>query len=231
MQPGAPLEVDTLVEIRMEPSPTPAGFAFVQTRVRGVEPEVLLGERERAVFDELKKWPLRRSEWLAGRCVGKALLSRALGLEAGRVEILPKDSGAPALFVDGLERTDLVLNLTHTNAYAAAAVAPEPIGVDLCDLVDGRRLERIGRRVFSEGEVEACGAHRSTATQASVWAIKEAVLKLRIGGVFDPGARSVRVVSLEPPTVADGTRVVLYRLPEAMLAMATEGQGRRPRLR
>jgi hypothetical protein len=54
-----------------------------------------------------------------------------------------------------------------------------------------------------------------------VWAIKEAVLKLRIGGVFDPGARSVRVLALDPPQVGDVTvQVQVLRLPEAAVAVA-----------
>jgi hypothetical protein len=54
-----------------------------------------------------------------------------------------------------------------------------------------------------------------------VWALKEAVLKLRIGGVFDPGASSVRVLALDPPRVANaGVSVELLRLPEGMCAAA-----------
>src|SRR5207302_9113776 len=68
---------------------------------------------------------------------------------------------------------------------------------------DGRRLPRIARRVLSPGEADACGAFTDDGSQAAVWALKEAVLKLRIGGVFSPGAKSVRVEALHPARVAD----------------------------
>ncbi len=75
--------------------------------------------------------------------------------------------------------------------------------------------------MLSPGEAEACGAFTSDATQAAVWALKEAVLKLRIGGVFTPGARSVRVEQLEPARVGnEGTRVALFRLTHGAVAVA-----------
>ena len=214
MEPGAPLPLGVAVPL------DGYGHALALERAEGLAPEAL-GPREQQVLAGLSGYPLRRAEWLAGRAAAKALLAQALGLDAARAEVLPLESGAPAVWVDGVRRADLVLNLTHTHRYAAAVVAPFPVGVDACDDRDGPRLARIARRVFSEGEAEACGAHRSAQTQAAVWALKEAGLKLRIGGVFDPGARSVRVVSLEPARVADpSVRVALFRLPHAALALA-----------
>jgi phosphopantetheinyl transferase len=170
-------------------------------------------------------WPLRRAEWLAGRRVAKRLLFAAFGWDEARVEVLPLDSGAPRVWVDGGPRVDVVLNLSHTRGWAVAAVADAPVGVDVCDDADGPRLERIGRRVFSDGEAEGCGAHHSAGRQAAVWALKEAGLKLRIGGIFDPGAKSVRVVCLDPARVADPTmRVALLRLPSAAVAVAREAR-------
>jgi phosphopantetheinyl transferase len=196
-------------------------FVLAEPREAG-EVAVVLGPNEAALFAAMP-WPLRRAEWLAGRRVAKRLLEAALALAPSRVEVLPRDSGAPCVWVDGAARGDLVLNLSHTRTWAAAAVATGPVGVDVCDDADGPRLERIGRRVFSEGEAVGCGAHTSPQHQAAVWALKEAGLKLRIGGVFHPGAKSVRVVSLEPPRVADGSmRVALARLPSAALALARE---------
>jgi len=79
----------------------------------------------------------------------------------------------------------------------------------------------MARRVFDDGEAEACHAHASAETQAAVWALKEAGLKLRGGGVLMPGLRSVRVESLEPPRVADpSTHVALFRLPHTAVAVA-----------
>ncbi len=191
---------------------------LAEPRVEG-EPAVVLGPRERQLLSEMP-WPLRRSEWLAGRRAAKALLS-ALGLAPERVEILPLESGAPALHLDGTPHPTLVLSLTHTRRWAVAAVAQGPVGVDVCDDADGHRLEHIGSRVFSAGEAEGCQAHRSPRHQAAVWALKEAALKLSQGGVFDPGARSVTVASLTPPALSRPLlRVALARLPDAALALA-----------
>ena len=78
---------------------------------------------------------------------------------------------------------------------------------------------------MSEGEAEGCGAFTDDGTQAAVWALKEAVLKLRIGGVFSPGARSVRVESLTPARVANpDTRVELFRLPHGAVAVAVRAR-------
>ena len=191
---------------------------LAQPRIEG-EAVVPLGPSERALFAEMP-WPLRRSEWLAGRKVAKALL-RALGFSPDRVEILPLASGAPAIHLDGAPHSTLTLSLSHTRRWAVAAVAQGRVGVDACDLADGHRLAHIGPRVFSDGEAEACGAHRSTRHQASVWALKEAALKLDQGGIFDPGAKSVTVASLEPARLTHPRLdVALARLPDAAVAVA-----------
>lgn len=212
--PGQPLPPGELREVL-------GAFVLAEAREPG-EVAVTLGPKERALLAEMP-WPLRRAEWLAGRRVAKRLLERAFQLPPERVEVLPLDSGAPRVFVDGEARADLVLNLSHTRGWAVAAASSTAVGIDACDDADGPRLERIGRRVFSEGEAEGCGAHASARTQAAVWALKEAGLKLRIGGIFDPGARSIRVVSLEPARVADpSVQVALLRLPSAAVAVARE---------
>lgn len=181
-----------------------------------------LCDREHAVFGDLAQYPLRVSEWLAGRAAAKGLLERAFGLAPSVTEVLPRESGAPEVYVRGTLEPAVFLNITHTRLYAVAAAARIPVGVDVCDDVDGPRLERIAQRVFSEGEAEECAAHATRQNQAAVWALKEAVLKLRIGGVFDPGARSVRVLQLDPPRVAnEGVHVALLRLAEGMCAVAT----------
>ena len=162
------------------------------------EPKVILGPKENAILSEMP-WPLRRNEWLHGRLVAKELLNQGFGLNPLETEVLPAPSEAPEVWVQDRRHTALIINISHTKLYAVAAAASFPVGVDVCDNEDGKRLPRIARRVMSEGEAEECGAFQSEVTQASVWAIKEAVLKLRIGGVFSPGAQSVRVKSLAPP--------------------------------
>ena len=197
-------------------------WVLAQRREPG-EVLVPLGEVERALLAQMP-WPLRRGEWLAGRRVAKRLMQHALGLDPLRTQVLPLESGAPFVSFDGVQRTDLVLNLSHTKGWAVAAVANGRVGIDVCDDVDGDRIARIARRVFSDGEAEACGAFQSRETQAAVWALKEAGLKLFIGGVFDPGARAIRVASLTPPRVVASPpmRVALLRLPDAAVAVSRD---------
>lgn len=215
MGPGVPLEPGVVREV--------LGASVLAERREPGEVEVPLGPGEQQLLSEMP-WPHRRQEWLAGRRAAKRLLAQAFGLEPGRTEVLPLESGAPRVFVDGAPRLDLVLNLSHTKGWAVAAAAPDRVGIDVCDDVDGLRIARIARRVFSEGEAEACGAFQSAQTQAAVWALKEAGLKLFIGGIFDPGARAIRVESLEPPrvTATPAMRVVLLRLPDAAVAVSRD---------
>lgn len=215
MKPGVPLTPGAL---------TPVGDAFVLAHPRTPEPPRFpLGPGEEALLAQMP-WPNRRAEWLAGRHVAKQLLQLAHGWDPARTEVLPLESGAPRVHLDGAPREELVLNLSHTRHWAVAAVAPRRVGIDVCDDVDGLRIERIAARVFSPGEAAACGAFQSRETQASVWAMKEAGLKLFIGGVFDPGARAITVLSLDPPRVRapHPMQVLLFRLPDAALALALD---------
>ena len=215
MKPGVPLEPDVVQDVM-------GAWVLAQRREPG-EVVLPLGEAEHALLAQMP-WPLRRCEWLAGRRVAKHLMERALGLDPLRTQVLPLESGAPFVSFDGVRRADLVLNISHTKGWAVAAVASARVGVDVCDDIDGERIARIARRVFSEGEAEACGAFQSRETQAAVWALKEAGLKLFIGGVFDPGARAIRVESLTPPRVraSPSMRVALLRLPDAAVAVSRD---------
>lgn len=187
------------------------------------EVEVPLGPQERALLDDMP-WPLRRKEWLAGRRAAKRVLQAAFGWAPARTEVLPLESGAPSVWVDGALNADIVLNLSHTKSWAAAAVATGRVGIDVCDDLDGPRIARIAERVLNPGEAERCGALASPQNGAAVWALKEAGLKLFIGGVFDPGARVIVVESLTPARVKAPVpmRVALLRLPDAALAVARD---------
>jgi phosphopantetheinyl transferase len=210
--PGLPLAAEVMAEVL-------EAWVLAEAREAG-EVAVALGPAEAAILAEMP-WPLRRAEWLAGRRVAKALLRAALGLAPDQVEVLPAASGAPRVHVRGRLDGSLTVSVSHTRRWAVAALARGPVGVDACDDADGARLPRIASRVLSFGEAEACGAHTSPGHQAAVWALKEAVLKLSEGGVFDPGARSVRVASLEPARVLrPPARVALLRLPDAAVALA-----------
>ena len=134
-------------------------WVLAQRREPG-EVLVPLGEVERALLAQMP-WPLRRGEWLAGRRVAKRLMQHALGLDPLRTQVLPLESGAPFVSFDGVQRTDLVLNLSHTKGWAVAAVANGRVGIDVCDDVDGDRIARIARRVFSDGEADRVAPSRA----------------------------------------------------------------------
>jgi phosphopantetheinyl transferase (holo-ACP synthase) len=199
------------------------GTTLLAVRREARPVSVALGPRELKVLAGFKDWPLREAEWRAGRHVAKQVLLQGFGISPGEVEILPAESGAPVLYVRGAVPAALCLSVSHTTHWAVAVVAPFAVGIDVAEDEDGSRLPRIARRVFSEGEAEACGAHLSVATQAAVWALKEAGLKLHLGGVFSPGARSIRVLSLNPPQLADPRlEVALFRLDDAAVAIARD---------
>src|SRR5439155_25761509 len=75
-----------------ELEPDALGAKLLARERTQAEPQVTLGPRERALFADMHAWPLRRSEWLAGRAVAKELLQRGFGLEPARVEVLPAPS-------------------------------------------------------------------------------------------------------------------------------------------
>jgi len=184
------------------------------------EPTTWLGPAELTLYRSFT-YPLRAREWLAGRWAMKFLLKAVHGWTADQLEILPGSNDAPRLFLDGRPRDDFGLSISHTHAYAAAAVAPCPVGIDVCDLQDGPRIQKIAYRVFNEGEAERTGALETDERGAAVWALKEAALKLDQGGVFQPGARSIEVASLDPVALANpGLTVKAFRLPLAILALA-----------
>lgn len=203
------------------PAETHLGWVLALER-SAVTPPLALSKREEAIRDEYTQYPHRLREWSWGRLALKTLAAKVLGLRPGDVEVLRRESGAPELHVGG-KASPLFASLSHTRRYAVAAVSLTRVGVDVADDEDGARLPKIAKRVMSDGEAAACGAFRTVRHQAGVWAIKEAVLKLREGGVFDPGAKSVRVESLVRARVADQSAAVwLLRLPDGAVALAAE---------
>lgn len=178
------------------------------------------GVRERAVLAALAH-PVRRSEWIAGRRAAKRVLGERFGTTPDRVEVLPDADGRPVVQVDGAPRPALRLSISHSGAWAAAACAEVALGVDVCLLSDGARLGRVAPRVFSPSEAEALGALQSEERGAAAWAVKEACLKASGGGVFRPGARSIRLHSLLPPTLErTDLSATVWCLPGAVLALA-----------
>jgi phosphopantetheinyl transferase len=184
-------------------------------------PQVVLGPQEQKMLDGMP-WPRRRNEWLWGRFGLKTLVQHVLNLPPESVQIIPLETGAPVLLEKGLRRAEFV-SLSHTLHFTAAALSEHPVGIDVCEIKDGPRMVTLASKVFTGGEAEAIGAHRSAHHQAAAWAIKEAALKLRQGGVFVPGVKSIRIASLQPPILVDASRHIdTLWFEKAVVAVASE---------
>lgn len=156
-------------------------------------PRLPLHPREQQVADSLPAGS-RKEEWLDGRTAVKRLLAATHGIEPQEVAVLAYANGAPQLS----GTPPLAVSISHTRSWVAAAVATQPLGLDLCEVKDGPRVLRVRERAFSDEEFRRL-ALVHPADFALAWALKEAALKLTFGGVFTPGLRSVEVLSLRPP--------------------------------
>lgn len=116
------------------------------------------------------KLPKRREEWLLGRVAAKQLALR-LGLadDPRRVTV-----DRPFLLIDGA-RSGWYVSLSHSTPYAAAAIAREPIGVDVQILRDVDA--RIAHLFLSPEEEKAM--QRCTHGLLHFWCAKEAAFKQR----------------------------------------------------
>ena len=72
------------------------------------------------------KLPKRRDEWLLSRAAAKQLAVQ-LGLAGDRRAVTV---ARPFLLIGG-QRTEWQVSLSHSGPYAAAAIAQEPVGVDI----------------------------------------------------------------------------------------------------
>jgi 4'-phosphopantetheinyl transferase EntD len=150
-----------------------------------------LPEEERAIAATMV--PTRWAEFCAGRRAARAALSALLG--AGDYVIIRNAEGAP--LVVGV---DVRLSITHTRGEAAAVAGTvAAVGVDLCPVADGTRVERISRRFIVPAEREMCGG---TADWALLWALKEAGAKAVGVGLLDGGLKATRLQSLRPARFA-----------------------------
>lgn len=74
----------------------------------------------------------RRMEFLAGRFAAKEAFAKATGRGIGslsfqHMEILPKESGAPSIIVQGYETSNVHLSISHSEHYAVAQVILEEV--------------------------------------------------------------------------------------------------------
>lgn len=201
------------------------GGALLAVVGRGeLPPRGRLSPAERRVADALPA--RRRAEWTAGRLLSKHLAGAFLAVPADDVEVLPRTDGSPRLLVGGGPVPGAHLSISHTAHQVAAALAPEPVGVDLCRTASADVVRRVADRVLSPGEQELIGADRPEAL-AAAWALKEAAVKAGRGGVFGADPRGVVISGLRPPVLDGARRARVWQAGDAVLALVL-APGTRP---
>ncbi|HEY0157210.1 MAG TPA: 4'-phosphopantetheinyl transferase superfamily protein [Thermoanaerobaculia bacterium] len=131
----------------------------------------LFAERELAQAREFKL-PKRRDEWLLSRAAAKQLaLQLGLAVDARDVEV-----ERPSLVIGG-ERTRWHVSLSHSAPYAAAAIAREPVGIDI--QVIREMTERAAHLFLTAEEEEAMRGCTLPHRLLHFWCAKEAAFKQR----------------------------------------------------
>lgn len=91
----------------------------------------ILTDREQQFFNKLHSQK-RRIEFLAGRFAAKEAFAKATGEGIGKlsfqhIHVLPNQKGAPQIQVEGFEKQNIFLSISHSRDYAVAQVVIEQI--------------------------------------------------------------------------------------------------------
>ncbi|MFD9407923.1 4'-phosphopantetheinyl transferase family protein [Streptomyces sp. NPDC059989] len=192
------------------------GAALIVARRSGLHRAPVLSPAEQRVVRALPAW--RQAEWAAGRLLAKQLVGEAVGAPAPDVEILPREDGSPCVVVGGSPVPALNVSISHTAHHVAAALAPEPVGVDLCEAVSAAAVRRVADHVLSPGELSLVGTDRPEVL-AGAWALKEAAVKADRSGIFGAAARRIVILGLRPPVLGGRRRAMVWRAGDAVLAL------------
>ncbi|MFJ7203514.1 4'-phosphopantetheinyl transferase family protein [Streptomyces sp. NPDC098789] len=183
-----------------------------------------LSPAEQRVADGLAS--RRRAEWLAGRLLAKRLVATFLAVPAHEVEVLPRGDGSPRVLVGGGPAPALHLSISHTARHVAAALAPGPVGVDLCDTASAATVRRVADHVLSPRDRRAIATDRlgdppgdRPGAWAGAWALKEAAVKADRSGIFGPAARRVPILGLWPPLLGGARRAMVWQTEGTVLAL------------
>lgn len=176
----------------------------------------VLSPAERRVIHALPGW--RQAEWAAGRLLAKRLAGEVLSVPAGEVEILPRTDGSPRVLVGGSPVHSVHLSISHTGEHVAAALAPQPVGVDLCDTGSAAAVRRVADRVLSPRELTLIGTDRP-AVMAGAWALKEAAVKADRSGIFGAAPRRIAILGLRPPLLGGRRRARVWQVGDTVLAL------------
>lgn len=122
------------------------------------------------------------TQYAAISAVGKALLAFSLadlyGMEDGCPPVKTAKNGKP-YFPDHRE---IRFNISHSGRAVVCAVSASEVGIDVQEMriTDGRKLERLGRKVFSEETFTRFLALPDEAQRTAFfreWSMKEAYVK------------------------------------------------------
>lgn len=192
------------------------GAGLIVARRSELRRAPVLSPAEQRVLHALPAW--RQAEWTAGRLLAKCLVSEILAAPAEEVGILPRDDGSPHIIVSGSPVPAVHVSISHTARHVAAALAPEPVGVDLCETGSADAVRRVADHALSPGELTLVGTDRP-AVMAGAWALKEAAVKADRSGVFGAAPRRIAILGLRPPVLSGRRRAMVWQMGDAVLAL------------
>ena len=153
------------------------------------KPEDFLTSYELSQYQSFKV-EKRAAEWLAGRYAAKKLATDFFTHTMQKMQVKNARNGMPVLQVEG--GNHLTISITHSGAYAAAAIALADnfIGVDIEKVEE--RPEGWAKEYFTEKELTV----NTPAFLTELWAKKEAILKLLQIGLTVP-AKDIEITGGE----------------------------------
>lgn len=135
----------------------------------------------------------RRNQWILARVAAKTL-AMSRGLCKDPLEcVIPSRGIPPELWINGA-RSELHLSISHSHDLAAAAIAAEPIGIDI---QMRRTIDLRSTRFFLRDEERSLIEAGGEDVLLELWSAKEAALKAT-------GVRLYREVSLQKMHEAEG---------------------------
>lgn len=137
--------------------------------------------------------PQRRRQFVAGHWLARALAAQACGGEPGQWRLQTLDGPRPRLICSG--RPDLWTSLSHSGPDVAAAVAHQPLGLDLELSLRERDVVALSRFALAPEEAAQVAALPAGPAQCACfhlfWTLKEARGKRSGEGIQLSTARQV----------------------------------------
>ncbi len=167
--------------------------------------------------------PKRADEWRAGRMAVKKAVATHTGCDPRHVHVDSTD-GAPRVTVKG-QPLNIGVSITHRAGHAVAALAGDPLGIDLETIEE--RSQAWLTESFNQQELEALMASSDATLAAScMWAAKEAAFK-RVGKGLKASLRD-HTVTLDddgalvrgPLLPGGGYRVAFFQFQGSVLAVS-----------